>query len=378
MSSPASNTSTTSSNNSESISISIDRIEESKERSHRKKLLHKTVRQWHRFESSLMQLTKPKQEKYRTQLGMISSLDKHCSLLVDDFDTGRQIVMAIIAGFLITLGDFLGICLAVDLGRGMQDFMIGLGFVFSITTIVLTSTVLLTEMHILIPIYLIKSDIIGYLRVHLCCGIMKKSFEDGKEYIGPHHKQRASWKTIFHTCKLWLIALVGNTIGCITMGVIINVTFLLHDIKRVEVLAFVVEHHTKVYIEYGTRGWFSLVLSGIMAAAILCTALLLASRAVTITGKIFALFLPVLTFPAVGFQHAPGNIGLYSIALFWRWIFGYDGTSSTIQFMRHISVGDIIAKNIIPVHIGNVIGGVGIALTFLVVFNSDEIAHDTE
>ena len=113
----------------------------------------------------------------------------------------------------------------------------------------------------------------------------------------------------------------------------------------------------------GARGWFQVVASGVLGNWLVGMAAFLATAARTVSSKIIGIVFPIVTFVALGLQHTPANFGYFSIGLFSGDI---DGT-----FV------DVMAWNLAPAALGNVIGGaVLVGLLFWYTSSSDRTTDD--
>ncbi len=95
--------------------------------------------------------------------------------------------------------------------------------------------------------------------------------------------------------------------------------------------------------ELGTRGWFAVLLSGILGNWLVGMAAFLATAARTVSGKILGILFPIIAFVAIGVQHSPANMGYFSVGL--------------IEGGSGIGWEEAIWWNIVPASIGNIIGG---------------------
>lgn len=88
---------------------------------------------------------------------------------------------------------------------------------------------------------------------------------------------------------------------------------------------------------------------------IVCLAVWMALSARNTIGKIFAIFFPIMGFVAIGFEHSVANMYFIPIGLMLKSLkgiavpAGYDGALLTW--------GSFFVKNLIPVTIGNIVGG---------------------
>ena len=75
----------------------------------------------------------------------------------------------------------------------------------------------------------------------------------------------------------------------------------------------------------------------------------MSAQARSVQGKIWACFIPVLTFTALGVQHSTANMGLLINGLVFDGFVGFD---PPLEY----GWGTVFAYNLIPASIGNIIG----------------------
>lgn len=84
------------------------------------------------------------------------------------------------------------------------------------------------------------------------------------------------------------------------------------------------------------------MLKAVAANWLVCLAIWLSYSAKSMLGKIIGIWIPITAFVTIGFEHSIANMFLLPVAMFE----GYD-----------LSVCDLFVKNLIPVTLGNMIGG---------------------
>jgi formate/nitrite transporter len=112
-----------------------------------------------------------------------------------------------------------------------------------------------------------------------------------------------------------------------------------------------------------TKTAFTFVLAvalGIMCNALVCMAVWLCYSARTTTDKILAIIPPIATFVAAGFEHSIANMYFIPLALFVKGsgdakFFEMIGKSAAD--FSHLTWGNFFIMNLLPVTIGNIIGG---------------------
>ena len=170
-----------------------------------------------------------------------------------------------------------------------------------------------------------------------------------------------TWKNLL---KNWGIVYLGNFIGGLLIvalvmicrqynafdgnwgKVILNTA--LHKLHHV--------HENEPYI----RGFMEALVMGIFCNIMVCAAVWLSFAGKTLTDKMLAMILPVGMFVASGFEHSianmfmiPAGISVASFAEpeFWKAI----GISA--DHYAQLTISNFITNNLIPVTIGNIIGG---------------------
>lgn len=101
--------------------------------------------------------------------------------------------------------------------------------------------------------------------------------------------------------------------------------------------------------------------SGIMCNILVCVAILAAAAAKDATGKIWAIFFPILAFVASGYEHCVANMYYIPAGMFAASNPAYvakaeEAYGITTQQCEALSVGGMI-QNLIPVTLGNIVGG---------------------
>jgi formate/nitrite transporter len=100
---------------------------------------------------------------------------------------------------------------------------------------------------------------------------------------------------------------------------------------------------------------------GIMCNALVCMAVWMCYSARTTTDKILAIILPIACFVTAGFEHCVANMYFIPHALFIK-DFGdpkfFESIGKTAADFPHLTWGNFFLVNLLPVTIGNVIGGV--------------------
>ena len=97
-----------------------------------------------------------------------------------------------------------------------------------------------------------------------------------------------------------------------------------------------------------------------MCNALVCLAVWLTYSARTTTDKILAIIFPVTAFVAAGFEHCVANMYFIPLGLFVKAVAPqtfWDDIGKTAADYPDLTWGNLFTNNLIPVTIGNVIGG---------------------
>lgn len=83
---------------------------------------------------------------------------------------------------------------------------------------------------------------------------------------------------------------------------------------------------------------------------LVCLAVWMAVSARDVIGKIFAIFFPIMAFVASGFEHSIANMYFIPMGLALK-------GQGLFEASANLTVGGMIVKNLIPVTLGNIVGG---------------------
>jgi formate/nitrite transporter len=152
----------------------------------------------------------------------------------------------------------------------------------------------------------------------------------------------------------WAIVYIGNFVGALGTAVLMffskQYTFGSASIG----IAMLKTAIAKSELEFGQ----ALVL-GILCNALVCMAVWLTYSARSTMDKIAAIIFPITAFVAAGFEHSIANMYFIPVALFVK---GFNpefiaGLGDKVPHLESLTWGNFFLNNLIPVTIGNVIGG---------------------
>jgi formate/nitrite transporter len=150
--------------------------------------------------------------------------------------------------------------------------------------------------------------------------------------------------------KRWILVYIANFIGSIILALL----FYLSGLWNTSGGAL---GQTAVKIAYGkvSLGFWEAIIRGVGCNWLVCLAVWMALAARQTVGKIFAIFFPIMAFVAIGFEHCIANMYFIPTGIFlraWAGVEAPEGFNPTI-----LNWGTFAVKNLIPVTIGNMIGG---------------------
>jgi formate/nitrite transporter len=123
--------------------------------------------------------------------------------------------------------------------------------------------------------------------------------------------------------------------------------------------------HAKVNIPF-----FEALFRGVGCNWLVCLAVWMMLSSRDVTGKIWAAFFPIMAFVALGFEHCIANMYFVPVGIFLK---GTGLVSKVGLDLTNLTWGGFVIKNLIPVTVGNVIGGsVFVALLYWSVYQRGE------
>ncbi|MCP2253651.1 formate/nitrite transporter [Prauserella aidingensis] len=148
----------------------------------------------------------------------------------------------------------------------------------------------------------------------------------------------------------WGLVFVGNFAGALTvalmMAIIVTYGFSVDPNDVGQQLGSIGESRTVGYAEHGAAGMLTLFVRGVLCNWMVSTGVVAAMMSTSVPGKVLGMWMPILLFFYMGFEHSVVNMFLFPTGLMMGGSFG---------------VGDYLLWNEIPTVLGNLVGG----LTFV-------------
>ncbi|WP_256821236.1 formate/nitrite transporter family protein [Dietzia sp. Die43] len=152
--------------------------------------------------------------------------------------------------------------------------------------------------------------------------------------------------TVGGMLRNWGLVFVGNFAGALTVAFLIAfITTYGFNVAPDEVgqrLGEIGEARTLGYKEYGAAGMLSLFFRGVLCNWMVSTGVVAAMMSTSVSGKALTMWMPVMLFFYMGFEHSVVNMFLFPTGL----MLGGD-----------FSLGDYLVWNEIPTVAGNLVGG---------------------
>jgi len=102
--------------------------------------------------------------------------------------------------------------------------------------------------------------------------------------------------------------------------------------------------------------WLESFSRGILCNWLVCLAVWMAVSAATVVGKIWAIFFPIMAFVASGFEHSVANMFFIPMGLAMKGQTAVVTAAGLADKLSHLTIGGMVI-NLIPVTLGNIIGG---------------------
>ncbi len=233
----------------------------------------------------------------------------------------------------------------------MAGAILGLAAIFAITVAVKTGSPLLGA--VLFPV--------GFIMLYL----MKFDLLTGVFTLVPLALiDKRPGVTFNQVLRNWGLVFIGNFAGALTvafmMSFILTYGYSTDGGALAEKVSKIGESRTLGYMSHGMEGWFTIFIRGMLCNWMVSMGVVGAMISTSASGKMMAMWMPVMLFFFMGFEHSIVNMFLFPFSM----IMGGDFT-----FMQYM------IWNELPTALGNLVGGfvlVGLPLYFTHVRTSPE------
>ncbi|HIC46497.1 MAG TPA: formate/nitrite transporter family protein [Methylophaga aminisulfidivorans] len=155
--------------------------------------------------------------------------------------------------------------------------------------------------------------------------------------------------------KNWGLVALGNLLGALTTAVLIGIAwtfaFTTEPGAAGQAIAKAAEARTLGFAEHGAAGWLTVFVKGILCNWMVSVGVVGAMLSKDVIGKVIAMWMPILIFFGLVFEHAVVNMYLFPLGM---------------MMGAPITIADWLIWNEIPVILGNLVGG--LLLTGMVLY----------
>ncbi|MCB5191533.1 formate/nitrite transporter family protein [Methylobacillus arboreus] len=152
--------------------------------------------------------------------------------------------------------------------------------------------------------------------------------------------------TLKGVLRNWGLVFAGNFLGAFTVALLMAIVFTFgfstEPDKVGSIIAGIGEKRTLGYAQYGAAGMLTVFVRGMLCNWMVSTGVVGAMISTSVTGKVVAMWMPIMVFFGMTFEHSIVNMFLFPSAM----LMGGD-----------FSIMDYIIWNELPVVLGNLVGG---------------------
>jgi formate/nitrite transporter len=231
----------------------------------------------------------------------------------------RTFVLAILAGAFIALGAIFATTVsagtAIELPYGVTKLLVGFVFCLGLVLVVIGGAELFTGNNLIVMAWA---------------------------------SRKVSTSALFRN---WGIVYAGNFVGAVGTAVLVLLSRQYTFGGGLVGLSALATANSKVGL-----GWFQALMLGILCNILVCLAVWLTFSARSTIDKIATIIFPITAFVAAGFEHSVANMYFVPVGLMIKTIDpGF--TASTGLELTNLTWVNFLVHNLLPVTIGNVIGG---------------------
>lgn len=152
--------------------------------------------------------------------------------------------------------------------------------------------------------------------------------------------------TISRVLRNWGLVFLGNFVGAFTIAMLIAIIvtygFTTPPNEVGVAIGHIGEGRTVGYAEHGAGGMLTLFVRAVMCNWMVSSGVVLSMVAKDVPGKILAMWMPIMLFFYMGFEHSIVNMFLFP---------------SGLLLGGEFTIGDYIVWNELPTVLGNLVGG---------------------
>ena len=162
---------------------------------------------------------------------------------------------------------------------------------------------------------------------------------------------------VMHLLKNWGIVYLGNFIGSLLVSLLTVYGGVFKAFSNKAAISAASIAITKCNLSFQDA-----FLKGIMCNILVCVAVMIALEDSAAANKLMNLYLPIFMFVLSGYEHSIANMSYIPIGLLLK----HDDQvkESDGLFLHTANWGKLFYKNLIPVTLGNIVGGVAVGTTY--------------
>lgn len=163
-------------------------------------------------------------------------------------------------------------------------------------------------------------------------------------------QKKVTWSRAFTN---WALVWIGNLLGALVVSGLVTLSGVFDWSSGL--YGGVIVKNAIGKLSYD---WIALIASGILCNWLVCATVWMTYAAKDVVGKVFTGFFGVFLFVCTGFEHSVANMGYLFSGLFNKLNPMYlEAAHKTVADTSVINIPNIFMNNLIPVTIGNILGG---------------------
>lgn len=192
--------------------------------------------------------------------------------------------------------------------------------------------------------------------------------------MGCMHGKFSPW----HMIRVLIVVFLSNFIGSLALAALVNSSGQFHYSGDLLGAFTIKVAMGKLNLSFGQA-----FASGILCNIFVCIAVLMATASKDISGKVWAIFFPIMAFVVSGYEHCVANMYYIPAGIFAASDEAYirvaqEAYGYTAAQLELLTWGNFLTKNLIPVTLGNIVGGmVFVGLPLYLIHRANIRAEET-
>ena len=168
--------------------------------------------------------------------------------------------------------------------------------------------------------------------------------------------------SVLELLRNWVVVYIGNFVGAVGMAA------LMAFFGQLDIGGGTLAVYTaKVAAAKASLPWMNAFVLGIFCNLLVCIAIYLGNTSHDVAGKILGIFFPIFGFVVAGFEHCVANMYYIPAGIFAYWNPAYASAIAEAGIDTSVlGFGDFLFANLLPVTLGNIVGGVCVGIVMYV------------